>query len=251
MEGKDSGEPVATRVRSLVSHTEEGLEVGPGRVERASASKRQGERRGGSRRQRCRRSCGGVTFFEGCMHIGERGCSARNPMRSGFHYGGVSRGAASIGPGGPGSFGSQVGLDIVDTGPIARWVSSRGLGSAWSRGVLGDGCSGGRSRVRGSRGRWTSSKRCESCPAGVQQSPSGDGTRTVEVVRNHEGGSRSAARGGGRSEVGVAEAVPTAGPSAGVRKQGANSRANLQERRFRPRTARPYPRGREERSSAA
>jgi len=47
MEGKDSGKLAATRVRGLVSRTEQSLEVGPSRVERASVPKRQGERRGG------------------------------------------------------------------------------------------------------------------------------------------------------------------------------------------------------------
>jgi hypothetical protein len=47
MEGKDFGKLVATRVRSLVSLTEKGLEVDPSRVERASVPKRRGERRGG------------------------------------------------------------------------------------------------------------------------------------------------------------------------------------------------------------
>lgn len=76
-----------------------------------------------------------------------------------------------------------------------------------------------------------STKRYKPCPVGVQHSPNGPGTRTAEVLRTHEGGSRLAARGGGRSVAsGRASALRAAGPEPGVRKQGA-SRANLHERR--------------------
>lgn len=94
------------------------------------------------------------------------------------------------------SFGRR---DIRRHGPTVRWVSSRGLASRVDGGFSGNGGFGGRRRARGPRGRTANRQWCESCPAGVQHSPSGAGARTVEVVRNHAGGSRSVPRGGGRS----------------------------------------------------
>jgi hypothetical protein len=189
-----------------------------------------------------------VTFFEGCTHIGKGGFRTTLSAREVTSV--VSRAVqASIGPVNPGLFGGREGLDIATTGPTVRWVSSRGLASLESGGGFGDERSGGRGRVQESRGFRVSPQRCESCPVGVQHSPNGGGTRTVEVVRNHEGGSRFAARGGGGSSVSAAQAVHGWSIS-GSTEAGCHSRANLQERRFRSRTAMPYPRGREERSSA-
>jgi hypothetical protein len=198
MEGKNPGSLVATRVQGSVSHTEEDLEVGSvgcsAQAERSDGTKR----RGGRRRGDASVLCGGGVLRRVHAHRGERHCTSlcvypaasATGRRCDIHR--SSRAASS---------------EVVSAGCEVQRAHREGGGSERSpkdrctaRGS-GNGISGGRCRAKVREGLRASSKRCESCPAGVQHSPNGAGARTAEVVRNHAGGSRLAARGGGRSSV--------------------------------------------------
>jgi hypothetical protein len=171
------------------------------------------------------RCCVGVAFFVGCTHIGESDIAqpqASTPQLrlredgADIHR---SRRAASS--------------EVVSPGREVHRAHREGGGSERSRKDRciargsGNGIPGGWCRAKVREVLVANSKRCESCPAGVQHSPSGAGARTAEVVRNHAGGSRLAAHGGGQSSMGVAQAMFMAGPVPGVRKQGVQTRANL------------------------